>query len=226
MQTQSKGTRSGRRPKRRQFPWMIGVLVSSMLLAILVFIAITLLVLSSQGVTQGLTTLTILSIVAGFVVSLLSLLVSFLQWHHPKAPPASEEAIAALHDHSPPQGTREPSQPDIVLDETRGESLEKKTLLPSADQRSQYFDWGEAPHIDQLYGRDQELATLRHWMVDDSCRLVAIVGMGGIGKTSLAATLFDPVHEHYDYFFWRSLHNAPTLKSLLQESQRERITGH
>src|SRR5258708_19339278 len=41
--------------------------------------------------------------------------------------------------------------------------------------------------------------------------------MGGIGKTSLAATLVDQVHEHYDYVFWRSLHNAPPLKHLLQE---------
>src|SRR6266699_4642163 len=112
MQTQSKGTRSGRRPKRRQFPWMIGVLVSSMLLAILVFIAITLLGLSRQGVTQGLTTLTILSIVAGFVVSLLSLLVSFLQWHHPKAPPASEEIPAASVFQMPPMSTSDHPQSD------------------------------------------------------------------------------------------------------------------
>lgn len=48
-------------------------------------------------------------------------------------------------------------------------------------------------------------------------RLVAILGMGGIGKTSLAATLVDQMHEHYDYVFWRSLHNAPPFKRMLQE---------
>jgi WD40 repeat protein len=217
MQTQSKGTRSGRRPKRRQFPWMIGVLVSSVLLAILVFVAITLLVLSSQGVTHGLTTLTILSIVAGFVVSLLSLLVSFLQWHHPKAPPASEDLISAAVFQTSPLSTSEHPQSDVFLNDPQREHIEKKIALPSAGQRGQRFDWGEAPHIDQLYGRDQELATLRHWMVDDSCRLVAIVGMGGIGKTSLAAVLVEQVHEHYDSVFWRSLYNAPPFKSILQE---------
>src|SRR5207249_2273132 len=84
-------------------------------------------------------------------------------------------------------------------------------------QRSQRFDWGEAPHMDQLYGRDQELAALKQWMMDDICRLVAILGMGGIGKTSLAANLVDQVHEHYDCVFWRSLLNAPPFKHILQE---------
>jgi len=41
--------------------------------------------------------------------------------------------------------------------------------------------------------------------------------MGGIGKTSLAATLVDQVQEHYDYVFWRSLHNAPPFKRILLE---------
>src|SRR5216684_5460998 len=71
--------------------------------------------------------------------------------------------------------------------------------------------------MDQFYGRDKELALLKQWIMDDSCRVVAILGMGGIGKTSLAATLVDQVHEHYDYVFWRSLHNAPPFKGILQE---------
>jgi NB-ARC domain len=68
-----------------------------------------------------------------------------------------------------------------------------------------------------LYGREKELAQLKQWMIDDSCRIVAILGMGSIGKTSLAAMLADQVHEHYDFVFWRSLHNAPPFKHLLQE---------
>src|SRR5438045_518907 len=107
MQTPSRGARSATKQKRKRFPWVIGVLVSSVLIIILVLVVVTLLVLGSQGVTQAINTLTILSIVVGFVVSLLSLLVSFLQWHHPKAPPVSEEIIAVSHDHSPPLGARE-----------------------------------------------------------------------------------------------------------------------
>ncbi len=83
-------------------------------------------------------------------------------------------------------------------------------------ERSQ-LDWGEAPQPRQLYGRDRELAQLKRWMLEDHCSQVAILGMGGMGKTSLAAALVDQIHKHYDSVFWRSLHNAPPLKGLLQE---------
>src|SRR5260370_41570069 len=53
MQIQSPDAQSGKKQKRKRFSWMIGVLVSIVLIAILAFVAVTLLVLSSQGVTQG-----------------------------------------------------------------------------------------------------------------------------------------------------------------------------
>jgi hypothetical protein len=84
-------------------------------------------------------------------------------------------------------------------------------------QEKPKVDWGEAPHADRFYGREKELTALQRWLVDDQCRLVAILGMGGIGKTSLAGILVDRVKEHYDYVFWRSLLNAPPLESMLQE---------
>src|SRR2546429_5904015 len=102
MQTQSSSTRSATKQKRKRFPWVIGVAVSIVLIALLVFVVFTLLIVRSQGVTQGITTLTVISIVVGCVVSILGLLVSFLQWHHPKAPPASEEIVPASRDHLPP----------------------------------------------------------------------------------------------------------------------------
>jgi WD40 repeat protein len=217
MQTQSRDAQSATKQKRKRFPWVMGVVVSSVLIIILVFVVITLLILSNQGITQGINTLTIMYLVVGFAVSVLSLLVSFLQWHHPKAPPASEEIIAAPVNHLLPLNTSKSSQSDVFSNNSQPERIEKKTLFPSASQRGQRFDWGEAPHLDHVYGRDQELTTLSHWMIDDACRLVAVLGMGGIGKTSLAAALVEQVQEHYDFIFWRSLHNAPPFKRILQE---------
>jgi hypothetical protein len=36
--------------------------------------------------------------------------------------------------------------------------------------------------LSSFYGRTQELDTLTQWIVQDQCRLVAILGMGGIRK--------------------------------------------
>lgn len=54
-----------------------------------------------------------------------------------------------------------------------------------------FIDWGEATDVATLYGREHELAMLREWIVDDRCRVVTLIGLGGIGKSSLA---FGAVH--------------------------------
>jgi WD40 repeat protein len=81
-------------------------------------------------------------------------------------------------------------------------------------------DWGEAPDTGQFYGREKELAALQQWIVDEHCRMVAVVGIGGMGKSSLVATLVEQVKESFDYILWRSLHNAPPLLKILKEAIR------
>ncbi|MCB9078723.1 MAG: hypothetical protein H6631_14070 [Anaerolineaceae bacterium] len=78
------------------------------------------------------------------------------------------------------------------------------------------IDWGETPHLGSFYGRETDQETLEHWLVADRCRLVAIVGMGGIGKTVLATKAARQVSAHFDYVIWRSLINAPPLTSMLR----------
>ncbi|MBD2535039.1 hypothetical protein H6G97_38720 [Nostoc flagelliforme FACHB-838] len=46
---------------------------------------------------------------------------------------------------------------------------------------SNKVDWGEATDISVFYGRINELKTLSQWIVDEDCRLVTIVGIGGGG---------------------------------------------
>jgi hypothetical protein len=46
--------------------------------------------------------------------------------------------------------------------------------------------WREALDVSALSGRTEELKTLKQWIVDARCRLVELLGMGGIGKTSLS----------------------------------------
>jgi hypothetical protein len=216
MQTQTPDPRPHIQHKRHQFPWLLGMIISSVF--IIAFVVITLLILRSQGPTQSINTLTILSIVGSFVIGVLSLLFSYLQWRHPRDPSAPEKIIPTSFVQIPPLSTVEPPHMSLLPNKPQQERVEQnKMALAPTSQTKRRFDWGEAPHVDQLYGRDREVTILKQWLMNDHCRLVAILGMGGIGKTGLAATLVEQVHEQYDSVFWRSLYNAPPLESLLQE---------
>ncbi|MEC4817588.1 MAG: NB-ARC domain-containing protein [Scytonema sp. PMC 1069.18] len=78
-------------------------------------------------------------------------------------------------------------------------------------------DWGEVIDVSVFYGRSEELATLRKWIIDERCRLVSIIGMGGIGKSSLSVQLAKLIQDEFEYLIWRSLRNAPPIQDLLND---------
>ncbi len=80
-----------------------------------------------------------------------------------------------------------------------------------------YQDWGEAIDVSIFYNRIDELAQLTQWVQQDHCRLVTILGMGGMGKTSLSVKLAEQVQGEFDYLIWRSLRHAPSLPDLLAD---------
>ena len=59
-------------------------------------------------------------------------------------------------------------------------------------------DWGEAPEPDVFYGRAEELAELEKLIVEDHCKLVAILGTGGIGKTTLVKKLTEKIRDKFE----------------------------
>lgn len=93
------------------------------------------------------------------------------------------------------------------------------------------IDWGEAPDVSVFFGRTKELETLEQWILKDCCRLVAVLGIagigktrlsvklgkGGIGKTDLTAKLAEGIQEKFDFVIWKKLLNAPPITEILPD---------
>lgn len=93
------------------------------------------------------------------------------------------------------------------------------------------IDWGGAPDVSSFFGRQNELITLRHWILEKNCNIVLILGIGGIGKTGLAVKLgkggigktdlslklADGIMNDFKYVVWRKVLNVPPLHELLTD---------
>lgn len=78
----------------------------------------------------------------------------------------------------------------------------------------------DAPDIGNFYDRTKELTILEKWIVQERCRLVALLGISGIGKTALAVQLVEQIKDKFEYVIWQSLCYKPPLaqiqKTLIQ----------
>src|SRR6266566_7920793 len=82
---------------------------------------------------------------------------------------------------------------------------------------AQRVDWDDALDVASFYGRKSELADLSQWVVQERCRLVSVLGMGGIGKSALSVTLMHQVAEHFEVVLFRSLRDAPSCEAWLAD---------
>src|SRR6266487_2252511 len=79
------------------------------------------------------------------------------------------------------------------------------------------MDWGDALAVPTFYGRERELALLSQWMPQERCRVVSVLGLGGIGKSALVVSAMHQLAAHFQVVLFRSLRDAPSCEALLDD---------
>ena len=98
--------------------------------------------------------------------------------------------------------------------QTIAEVSSQAAPAPAANSR---IDWGEAPDIEQFYGREPECQQLQHWVLATTTKLINISGLGGSGKTTLALALAEQLQPEVAGIIWRSLSTTSSFEALLTE---------
>lgn len=88
---------------------------------------------------------------------------------------------------------------------------EKKTKSTS------YHDLTLAPKITHFYDRTLELQTLSHWLTTQNPRLISVLGLSGIGKTTLVKQFVDLNLQQFDVVIWKSIKLSPSLDTIITE---------
>ncbi len=88
-----------------------------------------------------------------------------------------------------------------------------------------YHDLTLAPQIIDFYDRENELATVSNWVFKQNTRLIAVLGLWGIGKTTLVKRFIDLNLEQFEVVIWKSLKFPKSLdlwlNDLLNTCQKE-----
>lgn len=109
---------------------------------------------------------------------------------------------------------------------------------PPAQSAPTLLAHGELPKLLEFYGREEQLRQLEKWILTDRSRVVAIIGIGGVGKKSLAHKFIEEIQKMlpcadttnpsnpvstnictsiFTNIIWRSLRHAPPIQELLSD---------
>src|SRR4028119_388 len=75
----------------------------------------------------------------------------------------------------------------------------------SEQTKTSHQDLSEMPELGAFYDRTPELHTLTTWILQQRCRLIALTGISGIGKTALAVQVVQQIKDEFEYVIWCSL---------------------
>jgi hypothetical protein len=114
-----------------------------------------------------------------------------------------EKEVVAISSFNICGETRHP--PDIPNSHAHNEETTN-----SKQTKTSHHDLSEMPDLGVLYDRTPELATLTTWILQQRCRLIALTGISGIGKTALAAQLVQQIKDEFEYVIWCNLDESHT----------------
>lgn len=146
-----------------------------------------------------------LSRIYRYIEDLKNLPPNSVQWHQVAEQLSGYRRVENLPvDHQP--STDRPLSPSQPITE----GLQLIPLLPPPSE------WDEVPEVIGFYGRSKELEELLQWLAA-GCRVMAIAGSPGIGKTTLAAFFANRVRSRFSRVVWRPLRDTPPLSVLLSD---------
>ncbi len=90
------------------------------------------------------------------------------------------------------------------------------------------YDWGDAPTLNAFQGRSEPLSELENWIGEPAKvpKLLAICGIGGIGKSYLARRLAEKVGGRFQKVVWLAVDATKPPEDLLRSLQTNLQTSH
>ncbi len=106
----------------------------------------------------------------------------------------------------------------------------QETSNPKQPQTS-HQDLSEMPELGDFFDRTHSLQTLTTWILQQNSRLIALTGISGLGKTTLAVQLVQQIKEEFEYVIWCNIDASHTpdefehkLTQLFSQSEKQDLS--
>ncbi|MFM6465515.1 MAG: NB-ARC domain-containing protein, partial [Planktothrix sp.] len=103
--------------------------------------------------------------------------------------------------------------PSILYDSKQ----DNPKMLTNNNLKLTNFDFNLAPTIIKFYNRESELKALSSWILDNNIRLISVLELSGIGKTTLVKRWVDLNLDKFEVIIWKSLKYPKPLELLIDD---------
>ncbi|NES80689.1 MAG: AAA family ATPase [Moorea sp. SIO2B7] len=101
--------------------------------------------------------------------------------------------------------------------QTFNQSNNNRESAPNNKSKLIYHDLALAPQIIKFYNRETEFKKLDKWIFNQDIGLISVLGLPGIGKTTLVKRFVDLNLEQFEVVIWKSLQFPKPLTLLVSD---------